>query len=160
MHGYKQSYKHTDVQLVLGWLACLIGGGVCAWSYTVTFEESKQLVGIAVGIYATLSAVLWLHAKLVIANKVFTGKRKTLQGRIETSSIQIRSSSINASTNAPPKYEIQVEYRRTANFGKSLINAKKTLSSIPYPDLFSSRGVFQHKQFTAFINKSTREVDD
>ncbi|TIB63012.1 hypothetical protein E3P78_02026 [Wallemia ichthyophaga] len=161
-HGYKQSYRHTDVQLVVGWIACIIGGGVCAWSYTVPFEESKEAVGVAVSIYTILSALLWLHAKLVISNKVFTGRRKTLQGRIETSSVQIRSTTIPAShsANTCPKYEIKLSYRRTANGGKSLINAKKSLSSIPYPDLFDSAGVFQARYFWNFLNKSTREVDD
>lgn len=139
----------------------------------------KGILNLSIHRYAVLSGLLYLHSRFIISNKIFTGKRKTLQGRvctrlsswtlltlhqIETSSVQIRSTTIPASSTkdktVQPKYEVKLSYRRTANGGKSLINAKKTLSSIPYPDLFNSEGEFLQKDFYDFINKATSEVDD
>jgi signal peptidase complex subunit 2 len=45
---YKQDYTHTDVRLVLGWLAVIAAGGTGLYGWKIEFEEAKPVVWVGV----------------------------------------------------------------------------------------------------------------
>lgn len=49
--AFSQSHTHTDVKLLLGFLACGIALGSTGWVYYhgIGWEESKELLRLAVG---------------------------------------------------------------------------------------------------------------
>ncbi|KAH8924498.1 hypothetical protein BT69DRAFT_1198431, partial [Atractiella rhizophila] len=75
--NFNRSYRHTDVRLVLGWTAVIIGTGGSAYGYMTPFHESKLIVGVCVAIYVILSSLLGLYITYVEGDNIFLGNRKT-----------------------------------------------------------------------------------
>jgi signal peptidase complex subunit 2 len=48
---YKQDYTHTDVRLVLGWLAVIVAAGTGYYGWKIEFEAAKPVVWVGVLLY-------------------------------------------------------------------------------------------------------------
>ncbi|KAI5475434.1 hypothetical protein MNV49_001424 [Pseudohyphozyma bogoriensis] len=134
---FTQSHLHTDVRLVLGWSAVLIGFAAAYYGYTHPFHESKLIVGAGVAAYALLSTLSWAYIVWVEKDEIFVGKRRTLSSRISTEILTI-SSTVPPSPSSPfsfsslllpkpsaasqfPSYTLSAAYVHSSNNNKSLI---------------------------------------
>ncbi|KAH7097018.1 microsomal signal peptidase 25 kDa subunit-domain-containing protein [Auriculariales sp. MPI-PUGE-AT-0066] len=106
--AYKMNNLHTDVRLALGWGSVIVSGLTGLYGYKNDFEKAKPVVWAGVILYVILSSLQTLYAYFIEQNIIFEGKRKTLQGRIETETVTLSSKTQPAqSKTSSPGYELQ-----------------------------------------------------
>jgi len=153
---YKQDYTHTDVRLVLGWLAVIAAGGTGLYGWKIEFEEAKPVVWVGVLLYFALTTAQTLYAYFVEGSTVFVGKRKTLDKRIVTERITISSYTDHTApapkTGGPcPSYALDASVVRTASGGKALLNQDKHIARAPYSRFFDADGVLDQELFETWV---------
>ncbi|KAJ9096399.1 hypothetical protein QFC21_005221 [Naganishia friedmannii] len=86
-------------------------------------------------------------------SKIYIGKRKSLSKRIETEVIRISSRSLpsSASPSLPPRYLLNLSYRRSANKNKSLIRRARQLVEASYGELIDSQGGVEEERIRDWI---------
>lgn len=151
---FKVSHFHTDLRLVLGFVASAIMIGTSIWAYFVEKEwkRNKQACAIAVVIYILLSGIQMVDSYLQ-GNLIFSGTRKTTSDPTEIESLTIASPPLpkatksNSQTSAgqailtPPAYTLQIDYTRKSSEAKSLLARKN--SSLPLGHLGKWRTLWQ-----------------
>jgi len=56
VYGYEEDNKYMDIKLVVGYIACIIGGGGGGYSYLRPFAETKLLVTFCCALYPLSSS--------------------------------------------------------------------------------------------------------
>ncbi|EJD39581.1 hypothetical protein AURDEDRAFT_91427 [Auricularia subglabra TFB-10046 SS5] len=151
--AFKMINLHTDVRLVLGWSSVIVAGLTGLYGWKVEFEKSKAAVAAGVILYMILSSVQTLYAYFIEQNIVFEGKRKTLQRRIETERITLRSRTIPSTPSTPPKYELDVSYVHSTNGGKLLLSRAKERVEHAYTGFFDANGTMDQDRFDAWLHE-------
>ncbi|KAF9189531.1 hypothetical protein BGZ51_005604 [Haplosporangium sp. Z 767] len=101
--GYKQSHKHTDIKLVLGYLGCAFAAAGSYYGYIHPFElpETKFWTGVSVVLYYLFNALMMVYAYFVEKETIFTGSKSTPNG---TQTITVSS----AVRNYNPYYDLDI----------------------------------------------------
>jgi signal peptidase complex subunit 2 len=79
--SFVQNHTHTDVKLVLGYVACIFAGVASWYGYVNSFEDSKPLTTICVAAYFGLNTVALLYGMFAEKDALFVG-RKAVSGEI------------------------------------------------------------------------------
>ncbi|CAG8443061.1 17865_t:CDS:2 [Acaulospora morrowiae] len=141
--GYNQVHTHTDVKLVLGYLACgfALSGGY--YGYMVPFEESKKLTLICILAYFILNSILFVYAFVFEKDVLFVGCDSNFKISIHTNAK--RSSDIYTI-----KFELVEEKKinRVSNYSIS-----KSFGS-----WFDVNGVMDQERFERTLNESLEVV--
>ncbi|WVR09330.1 hypothetical protein IAU60_006396 [Kwoniella sp. DSM 27419] len=97
--SFTPSLLHPTVHLSLGYSSVILALSSVVYSLRVSFEDSKQVLWIAVIGYGVLQSALWAWKKWVEKGEVFKGRRRRMVKRIETDHVQLISST---TLDAPP----------------------------------------------------------
>ncbi|KAF9161975.1 Signal peptidase complex subunit 2 [Actinomortierella ambigua] len=77
--GYRQSHKHTDIRLALGYIGCIFAAAGSYYGYIHPFEEpkTKLYTFISVALYYLFNVLMWAYSYFFEKNAVFTGSKTT-----------------------------------------------------------------------------------
>ncbi|KAF9426875.1 hypothetical protein BGZ94_005873 [Podila epigama] len=80
--GYRQSHRHTDTKLVLGYLGCAFAGAGSYYGYIHPFEldNTKFWTGVSVFLYYLFNVLMMAYGYFVEKNTVFSGTKTTPNG--------------------------------------------------------------------------------
>ncbi|KAG0045870.1 hypothetical protein BGZ83_008916 [Gryganskiella cystojenkinii] len=89
--GYRQSHKHTDIKLIIGYLGCAAAAAGSYYGYIHPFElpATKFWTGVSVALYYLANILMMGYAYLVEKDTVFTGSKTSPKG---TQTISLGSS--------------------------------------------------------------------
>jgi hypothetical protein len=73
--GLVQNHTHTDIKLVLGYVACIFAGVASWYGYVNSFEESKFLTTVCVAAYFGLNTVALLYGMFAEKDALFVGSK-------------------------------------------------------------------------------------
>ncbi|KAF9907557.1 hypothetical protein EC991_010853 [Linnemannia zychae] len=151
--GYKQSHKHTDIKLVLGYIGCIFAAAGSYYGYIHPFElpTTKFWTGVSVVLYYLFNVLMMAYAYLVEKDTVFTGSKTTSHGT-QTLSVGSSVKSYN------PYYDIdlRMEVSGSSSSTASSIKGKKATHqqfSTAFQYWFDEDGVLVQEQFEADIVK-------
>ena len=82
--SFTPSLLHPTVHLALGYSSVIISLGAVLYCLSVTFEESKPILWVAVVGYSVLQSALWAWKRWVEKGEVFRGKRRRMVKRVST----------------------------------------------------------------------------
>ncbi|KAF9933765.1 hypothetical protein FBU30_004566 [Linnemannia zychae] len=149
--GYKQSHKHTDIKLVLGYLGCIFAAAGSYYGYIHPFElpETKFWTGVSVGLYYLFNVLMMAYAYFVEKDIIFTGYKSTPYG---TQKISVGSSVKGYN----PYYDMDVRMEITGSSSSAGIKGKKSTYqqfSTAFQYWFDEDGVLAQEQFDSDIAK-------
>ncbi|RKP05523.1 microsomal signal peptidase 25 kDa subunit-domain-containing protein [Thamnocephalis sphaerospora] len=130
--GYQQNHRHTDIKLLLGYLACAVALGDFAYSWKKPLTEFRTISMAAVIIYFVLSVSAGLYAFFFEGDKVYLGRRG--KERISVSA-QVKD--------YKPIYYLTI-IRETTD-GKGAGQRERTLAK-PFADWFDVNGRLAHER--------------
>ncbi|GJJ77338.1 signal peptidase complex subunit 2 [Entomortierella parvispora] len=80
--GYRQSHKHTDIKLVIGYLGCAAAAAGSYYGYIHPFElpATKFWTFVSVALYYLSNILMMGYSYLVEKNTIFTGSKTTPKG--------------------------------------------------------------------------------
>jgi hypothetical protein len=73
---FKQSHYYTDVRLVLGYVAVIIGGALFYFDWTLGWDKTKAYTLPAVVVYFILNGAFTYWIYFVEKGAIFTGERE------------------------------------------------------------------------------------
>jgi hypothetical protein len=82
---FKQSHYYTDVRLVLGYAAVIIGGALFYFDWTLGWDKTKAFTLPAVVIYFLLNGAFTYWIYFVEKGAIFTGEREGVKVYIHSS---------------------------------------------------------------------------
>ncbi|KAG0342581.1 hypothetical protein BG004_005655 [Podila humilis] len=152
--GYRQTHKHTDTKLVLGYLGCAFAAAGSYYGYIHPFElpATKFWTGVSVFFYYLFNVLMMAYAYLVEKNTIFAGTKATPAG---TQSISVQSSVKQYN----PYYDISVDMNVKQNISPVSSAAPKIKKathqefSTAFQYWFDEDGVLAQDVFEADIAK-------
>ncbi|KAG0315292.1 hypothetical protein BGZ99_007547 [Dissophora globulifera] len=153
--GYRQSHRHTDIKLLIGYLGCAAAGAGSYYGYYHPFElsETKFWTFVSVVIYFLCNALMTLYAYFIEKETVFTGSKTTANG---TQTITVGSSVKHYN----PYYDLDIRMdfsgARAGSGSSSVTKTKKWTHqqfSTAFRFWFDEDGVLAQDQFEADIVK-------
>ncbi|KAG0296989.1 hypothetical protein BGZ96_008025 [Linnemannia gamsii] len=157
--GYKQSHKHTDIKLVLGYLGCAFAAAGSYYGYIHPFElpATKFWTGVSVVLYYLFNVLMMVYAYFVEKDTIFTGYKSTPHG---TQTISVGSSvkSYNPYYDIDLIMDISGQSSSTSSAGtsKTTVKGKKSTHqqfSTAFQYWFDEDGVLAQENFEADIVK-------
>ncbi|KAF8976067.1 hypothetical protein BGZ46_008592 [Entomortierella lignicola] len=147
--GYRQSHRHTDIKLVLGYLACAIAaaGSYHGFKNDFNLPESKFWALVSVILYYALNGLMMAYAYLVEKHTVFTGSKTT-----PTSKQTISVGSSVKSYNPYYDLDISMEFSGTSASSKTKKSTHQQFSTA-FHSWFDEDGVLAQDLFEADIAK-------
>ncbi|KAG0223311.1 hypothetical protein BGW42_005984 [Actinomortierella wolfii] len=145
--GYRQSHKHTDIRLALGYIGCAIAAAGSYYGYIHPFEEPKTKLYtlISVALYYLFNALMWAYSYFVEKDAIFTGYKTTPNG----SQSIVASSSVK---NYNPYYDLDLSVSITpsstgSSSPKTKAKATKQSFSTAFGSWFHEDGVLARDIF-------------
>ncbi|KAF9425959.1 hypothetical protein BGZ76_002993 [Entomortierella beljakovae] len=147
--GYKQSHKHTDTKLALGYTSCIIAAAGSYYGYIHPFElpETKFWTAIAVGLYYLFNVLMMAYSYFVEKNIIFVGSKTTPNGK---HTISVGSSIKHCN----PYYDLDIHMNFSGSSGA--VKAKKIVHqefSTAFGSWYDEDGVLAQDQFEADLAK-------
>ncbi|KAG0002392.1 hypothetical protein BGZ79_003073 [Entomortierella chlamydospora] len=147
--GYKQSHRHTDTKLVLGYVGCAIAAAGSYYGYIHPFElpDTKFWTGVSVALYYLFNVLMMAYGYLVEKNTVFSGSKTTPNGK-QTISVGSSVKSYN------PYYDLDIhmEFSGASATTKTKKSAHQQFST-GLNSWFDEDGVLVQDQFEADMTK-------
>ncbi|KAG0366856.1 signal peptidase complex subunit 2 [Gamsiella multidivaricata] len=147
--GYKQSHRHTDTKLVLGYLGCAFAAAGSYYGYIHPFElpATKFWTLVSVVLYYLFNALMMAYAYFVERDTIFSGTKTTANG---TQTISVGSNVKHYS----PYYDLEIHMEFSGKTASS--TTKKSTHqqfSTAFRYWFDEDGVLAHDLFEADIAK-------
>ncbi|KAG0197118.1 hypothetical protein BGX28_009373 [Mortierella sp. GBA30] len=151
--GYRQSHRHTDIKLVLGYIGCAFAAAGSYYGYIHPFElpATKFWTFVSVVLYYLCNVLMMAYAYLVEKNIVFTGSKVTPNG---TQTISVGSSVKGYN----PYYDLEVhmDFSGSSSSPSSSSKTRKSTHqqfSTAFRYWFDEDGVLAQDLFEADIAK-------
>jgi len=155
--GYRQSHRHTDIKLALGYAGCAFAAAGSYYGYIHPFElpATKFWTLVTVILYYLFNVLMMAYAYLVEKNTIFTGYKSTPLG---TQTISVGSSvkSYNPYYDIDLHMDISGSLSSSVGPSKTAIKGKKSTQqqfSTAFQYWFDEDGVLAQEQFEADIVK-------
>ncbi|KAF9976990.1 hypothetical protein BGZ73_007296 [Actinomortierella ambigua] len=131
--GYRQSHKHTDIRLALGYIGCAVAAAGSYYGYIHPFEDpkTKLYTFISVAVYYLFNVMMWAYSYFVEKNAVFTGSKTTTNA----SHTIVASSNVK---NYTPYYDLDLSVSVTPNSSASSSKAKAKAAKQSFSTAFGS----------------------
>ncbi|KAF9363633.1 hypothetical protein BGX34_003675 [Mortierella sp. NVP85] len=147
--GFRQSHKHTDIKLALGYVGCIFAAAGSYYGYIHPFElaETKFWTAVSVGLYYLFNVLMMSYMYFVEKNIIFTGTKTTSNGK---TTISVSSSVKNYN----PCYDLDIRMNFTG--GSSSAKLRKVTHqqfSTALNFWFDEDGVLDQELFGADIQK-------
>ncbi|KAF9989036.1 Signal peptidase complex subunit 2 [Mortierella antarctica] len=155
--GYRQSHRHTDIKLALGYVGCAFAAAGSYYGYIHPFElpATKFWTLVTVVLYYLFNVLMMAYAYLVEKNTIFSGSKITPTG---TQVISVGSSI----KNYDPYYELEIQMDFTGSSTTSSSGSSKTTKarkathqhfSTAFRFWFDEDGVLAQDLFEADLTK-------
>ncbi|KAF9117171.1 hypothetical protein BGX27_000020 [Mortierella sp. AM989] len=143
--GYRQSHKHTDIKLALGYLGCAIAAAGSYYGYIHPFDlpETKFWTGVTVVLYYIFNVLMMAYGYFVEKDTVFSGSKTTPSGK---QIISVGSSVKHYN----PFYDLDIRMEFSGASLKTKKSAHQQFSTAFY-SWFDEDGVLAQDQFEANI---------
>ncbi|KAI8984758.1 signal peptidase complex subunit 2 [Mycotypha africana] len=145
--NFKQSYRHTDIKLALGYASCIVAAGAFYYEYKTSFREALNVTTVAVIVFWVLQALLFTYSLFVEKNEIFRGTQIVDGKAIGTLSVtgKIKKHS--------PMYQLTFTYQDKAT-SKSVANEVETNITT----WFNTKGVLVKEVMDKSLDTSLADV--
>ncbi|KAF9335027.1 hypothetical protein BG006_001016 [Podila minutissima] len=153
--GFRQSHRHTDTKLILGYLGCAFAAAGSYYGYIHPFELSttKFWTAVSVFFYYLFNVLMMAYAYLVEKNTIFAGSKITPNG---TQTIAVESSVKQYHPYYDMAFDMKVDHSKSASSASSAAPKKKATHqefSTAFQYWFDEDGVLAQDAFEADIAK-------
>ncbi|KAI8600857.1 signal peptidase complex subunit 2 [Dissophora ornata] len=146
---YRQSHRHTDTKLVLGYLGCAFAAAGSYYGYIHPFElpATKLWTFVSIVLYYLSNVLMMAYSYFVEKETVFAGSKTTPNG-VQTISVGSSVKHYN------PYYDLDIRMEFSGSSAKTKIKkATHQQFSTAFRFWFDEDGVLAQDQFEADIAK-------